>query len=471
MTKAFLAAFILLASVHASAEASNAFFDEDSCMTRESFDFAIKGYELTGVVDQIDLCNHEDVRVKTVKALFMLKMAEFTDSVASPGKLFTNELSNVNRPNEFFTSRVSKINFENCQQTIKSSDAGAYVWPKNKQNIYVCIDNGAGLPSSEYLNFLVHESRHLDNDDIGHATCTQGNQKGSEGACDHSFEQRGAYYFGLQYQLLIAKHGKNFHPVTRYRSMLFASGTADNKFNSPAPKEMHNVLILREVGTKKLWMLNSSDSVEPLAITVPGKIVEMNQGYYVSYSDSDKELRRYDLLNGDAKKTIAESNPDPGMEAWFVFQPKDTRPPLKSVGRGLMGVLYGDKLDYGFVVGDRDYKAGTMTLPSQDFVEIVSGYTCGDQEDYNKIFLRTVKNEFFEVSPDANQQPQVKPTKACNLSIIDGVKFGSQEFVLGRDGNIYENKAGALELVSAVKGKKFDFISHETPVIDFMPLK
>ena len=144
----------------------------------------------------------------------------------------------------YFTDRANNFEIEpsHCSQ---NANIVAFVYPFFKDKIYLCSKFFEMDPGGQ-IEVLMHEVRHFEG--FAHVKCTQGNENGSEGACDSNIKNGGSYAVSVQASVELS-YVDQLRDEDRALAESSAIYSINNKFNSlPSVKSESYVYLTNQEG-------------------------------------------------------------------------------------------------------------------------------------------------------------------------------------------------------------------------------
>lgn len=183
---------------------------------------------------QYRYCDPNNVMYQAFQALLYLKdlpqVAVATDE-SDQGIL-------GNRPYDFLTSHISELSFE--ADGGRNCGYGTMAFVENQQpTIHICpwINNFDVLTNA---GVFIHESRHVDG--YPHVLCDHGPYRNSGFACDPSYQTRGSYAAGTEFEVKISR-SESVNQATRLLAQGYAITDFMEHFNQ-LPLDIRQGLLL-----------------------------------------------------------------------------------------------------------------------------------------------------------------------------------------------------------------------------------
>jgi hypothetical protein len=418
--------------------------DGESCLSQEMVADVLSDFTLADLPGGAgSLCDANNIKNKMVRGLVLLKYGKFnfptrTDSI------YKGTFNASNTPYKFLRDRIKQIEFASC------SDSTAGYAHQGSDRFFVCA-NRAELPADYYAELAVHEARHIDYNDQGHVTCTQGGKKGTEGGCDVSIGQRGGYYFGLEYDILVAKYGANFHPALRSSARAYAVSGILNSFNEiPKLATVQYTLAISE--NNEVIYFGSDERSFKVPVKAKGPIMNTGDGSFIYQNENNKAIV-FDAYIG-ARSAYAEH-----IYEIVNFQLKDAQYVLTETS-----VLEAGLGDQSLSLYYRDYAGGelrtikaTQALPSADVEKFLSPTQCSAAKA-TAAYLLTKRGNVYEANLQ-NGKVVFTATSACNLDYLDAAQVGSTKLRISMSGELLKKKLFSWKPIPEYRHLRFKSLS------------
>lgn len=450
-------------SVFADMDLGTKIMNEDGCLSAAiikdiSNDFKLNLGSLT-----ISDCDTQDITNRMIRALAFLKYGQFKSTEKSKDDFFFNEFQTV-KPYEFLQKRIKKINFKSVCPNINAT-ANA---PHGGDEFFVCVNSfkkdlesdGMSTPF-DFAAIAIHESRHADSDDIGHVTCTQGEQKGISGACDKNRAQKGAYHFGTDYYAYVAKAGLNFHPAIKSYAGAGLLRYLKGKFNEIPKLNTNRIVILKDTISDQLYSISEKKEIRDLKISIAGNLYDRGDGEF-NVRESDTNLfSSWSVYDG--KSTVAagryalEYNEKNTQDRFIdVLYPEGSEENLKTF------FIFGNLLKYSTSSNSEDK---IINLPFQDSERILHPKFCGSKK--GRIYIQTKDQNIFEGTITESDQVTFSKFEGCETGFLNVTNFGKSKIGLTTGGRLMELQGSSWKPVLGFETKKFKFLSNSFDVYDF----
>ena len=412
-------------------------------------------------------CLFENPINKVYLAIYLLKKGAYSKTIKSADQTYYNEFSNDQSVFNFFASRIKTISVENCKSlTIAYVLTGS----KHLRKLSVCADTLTQLKisASSLAATLVHEARHIDRDDKAHFTCTQGTEKGREGSCDQSREQKGGYHYGVEYSIKVAKFGQNFHPA------IYASLRADsinkllNRFNQVPKIDTPQYALLRHLESQSIELLDDNMQIKKTDFIIKGQIFDRHQNSALVFNDLENtRLMGFDLYNG------VQNNIGSFAESYNNLKIKP-----QNIDLFYSGYLYtasGYLAEYSQLIYEFSTPKGILRgqidlTPYGKFAQFVQPILCN--QDKNSLYLKNLDQQVFKISLTNNAQsantPVIQQIENCQLSILSSVQFKNGKSIYLSDHNQLYVDTKLIRSHFLQSSSRYDFLSQPFSIFDFL---
>ena len=338
-------------------------------------------------------CVFENPVNKVYLAINFLKKGLFSSSAKSTDQTYFNEFPNNDSFFNYFSSRIKTISIENCKSL---TIAYVVTSSKNLKKMSVCADTITQLTisASSLAATLMHEARHIDADDIAHFTCTQGTEKGREGTCDKSREQKGGYHYGAEFTAKVAKYGQNFHPA------IVASLRADtmtkllNRFNKVPQLLAPQYVLARDSKSQQINLIDTALNIKTTSYKITGNITDRHNNSALVYNDSSVDkILGFDLYNGFQNNvgTFAEwyNNVTTKPQGFDLFYGGSIYNASGALSRY-------SSIQYEFVTASGVVRGNFDATSFGSFKRFVQPEVCA--LDKNSLYLQNFSQEFYKLS-------------------------------------------------------------------------
>lgn len=401
----------------------------DSCLNPQVVEDVLRDFQVTDPSSETDvpLCDINNIKTKAIHALAMVKYGRFRFPT-NLDSIYEATFTPTKTPYQFLTKRVNKVEITNlhCQDSTVAYVFGGG-WEKK---FYLCRDR-AEISASMIASAAIHESRHLDHDDEGHVLCEQGERKGLEGGCDKSLEQRGAYFYGLEYDILVSKYGVNFHPALRGLSRGYAIWTILNKFNEvPRIESLPYSTAVTE--SNEVIFISPNSMSDPISVKTSAPVMTVGDNTFIYRNEKNKSViydrylgprqaqreHIFDIVNYDFKDVQYVEGKTTVLEA--------------GLGEELITL---QKAQYSNGLKIRSF---TEKLSFRDAERFVSRSQCTKPKD-SAVYIATRGGLVYEASFEDNRIA-FRQTQACDLRLLDSVQVGKRKFRVHLTGELEVKK-------------------------------
>lgn len=439
---------------------SNCLDPKDISAIKDDFNFK----QDDDVTVKFDACDKENILNKVIQSLLILRDGEYEKTYSSDDDTFENSFAQIS-PYQFLKDRIKTIHFKDkCH----SDNVLAYVTNKETKFTF-CLQNNIAFNATtiEIAETAVHEARHVDNDDVGHVDCTQGNAMSMSGACDRSHEQHGSYFYSAEYSVLIYKFGKNFHPLQKKTMRYKALNYLLNRFNI-VPKLKSEAYVYAKTNDNTLSIMTADLKLKPVKNNMTEPLFSRINGELLIYNEQSKEFSGWSYDSGPDKVidnnfgTFAtEYNTIPAAEKFNLLD--YTVESVKNNSE-ISAILTDRTLKYS-AKSDAERIKNTINLPfSEKPVRILKPKLC--QGDIKNIYILTAGNMVYEGSLSDNTM-SFKTKENCKTDIINFIDFNNKILGLSTDGQILELKNNSIQPVEQFNQVKFNFLGEPFIVYDF----
>lgn len=215
--------------------------------------------------ESLDLgCKKQTYRTQMAQVLGLMRDIKF-NFANDWAPTVQNEIAN---PYEYLKKNVNKLKLDLSQVNSIARNNTAL-----KQ-----IELGGAFFKDDPLgaiSTLIHEARHSDSRDQGHALCRIGDIPKAQGGCDYYFsnksENAGAYSYDVLFSFAAAQYSPNLDQAER--ELMITSGlstlsTRFNHFNSSLAKHMDIITVLLDDGSLA-WLHPFTFELIPLKVSLP----------------------------------------------------------------------------------------------------------------------------------------------------------------------------------------------------------
>lgn len=329
-----------------------------------------------------------------------------------------------------------------------------YATAYNSWGNFTMQDGWALLSTLGRVGTIVHEARHTEG--FSHIRCTQGPYEGAgTSGCDRDYNYGGSHGVEMEYYARVSVLGTNFHPVYKTMARLMAVARSNFVFNQPVIRKKEAVLALSATQGRADLIIDNQVVSRP-APAVQGALKRTSFGGVVfdGRNASSIELYGSQQLNTLIQDTysyyklIMESPQavfdfeefDIGTKRFVAVMPNNRTLQFYSFPNG----KWDRAIDVGFEV------AGTATRLENN----QAGY-----------FLIDKSGSIYPVNAQNRTIEKALPFK-WNSNIAQVAYMNNKQYILGRDGGIYDRtqQARTLRRVSRQTERYRGLIN--TPVYD-----
>lgn len=318
------------------------------------------------------------------------------------------------------------------------------------------------MPISSQASVMMHEVRHFDGH--RHVTCTQGNENGSDGACDEKITGKGSYAISVQTLVGLARSKDT---LAAEKPLVEAEATymAFNKFNSvPKVKINYSMLLSNKVGEVYSWVIGKSAD---LMATLDSPAVMNGSGRHLTIYPTDTNLEAYRMDNALTAKVE-----NPGLYAkHYNAQSVQERAKFKSISyQGTGGLLKGNSLTT--LCNQSTVELGNKKLDSIGQMKRILTLSKDSKSIEQESFLLSENGDLFPYECKSTRTTAVtvgNSTMKVDSSLLDvkqTLSLGKDYFAIKEDGTLvrmsYENKTFSEESV-AMPIQNADWLS-ATPI-------
>lgn len=358
----------------------------------------------------------------------------------------------------YFTKRAHTFAVEtNCPQNVV-----AYVQPFWGQGVVHLCDLFFDFSASSQASTMMHEVRHFDGH--SHVTCTRGNEKGLQGACDGKITGQGSYAISVQTLVGLARSTmttKDDVPLLESEAVYMAF----NKFNIvPQVKLSASIILSNSIGEVYRWVIGKGAD---LVGTLKNPGLALNSASNLTIYPTDASQDAYRMNN-----TLTTKVENPGLYAkHYNAETVSEREKYKSISYfGTGGLLKGNTL---ITLCDR--KGANLGVRNLDnigsFNRIIT--ISDDQNDVErKSYLVSENGDLFAYTCQSNSSKTLNfknsglKVSAGSENLLEAFSVSGQDYALMDDGVLLEmsvqgNKITTLPLTMPIANS--DWLS-ATPI-------
>lgn len=451
----------------ANSELNSNMMKEDGCIRQELVAEIMQDFEFSASsnvdLNKIYSCDTNNITNVVVRGLIFLKYGKFSLSKKSNDELFFNEFKNIS-PYDFLKKRVKEIVFTNSYDC-SSSSVVAFA-KTGEELINICYNNFNNqfkniFTAGSYAGTVLHEARHIDEDDIGHTTCIRGIEKGIAGACDQSRHQKGAYHYQADYRIYIAKYGKNFHPAIKVKSRADSILLITNKFNNLPKIDIARFIILRSALNNSIFTLNEEKKMNNLKLKLDGTLYQRFDGSFnIFNSNLFSNWEPYDKFIEEARGAYAKEFNNSKLQLKF----NDVIYPRTIVNSYISAISIDNYLKYTKTDSKGEIE-NVIPLPQNDFRKFLNPVICNGQHD--RLYLLSNNHLVLEGKINEHNEIHFEKIDNCALDFLNLVQLGKSKIGLTTDGRLLEFARDQWKPLVGFESTRFNFLSDAIDLYQF----
>lgn len=413
-------------------------------------------------LEKISACDKDDVTNRIIRGLAFLKYGQFNTSKKSDDEEFYNDFEKIS-PYDFLKKRIKNIKLTNARScNINYIIAFAF---RNDETFYFCFENfkkyhKKEITAGSFANHALHEARHVDNDDSRHVTCEHGLGKGMERGCDRNRAQLGAYHYGTEYSVYIAKFGKNFHPAVKNKARADALLGLMNKFNEVPKINTARLAVLRDANDNSMLTVSESKETTNLNVKINGHLYPRSDGAFSIFNNNF--FSSWQIYNSTFDAALG-SYANEYNKTNFQHKFNDI-----IYGKGneayISAISYDNYLKYS-KSDSKDDSDKTIPLPLNNFKRFLNPSNCGGKND--RIYLLSDDQTVLEGVVDENDEISFKKNSNCAVDFLNIAQLGQSKLGLTTDGRLLELIGNKWKPVKETESKRYNFLSDSFDLYTF----